>query len=141
VILADEQVPFRAAFNTEFQSVVDFPLAHIRVVGKGRALHLGMATAVTTDQEVNLLTGAAVATYTLTAANGDTVVVELEFQGTNRPGGVTFEGTYKVAKGTGRFAGATGQGWLSGWAVFVDADSGFGFFTLVGTISSPGRSR
>jgi hypothetical protein len=57
-IRADDQVPFSAAFVTEFQSVVEFPIAHIAVVGRGRALHLGAATAVTADQAVNLLTGA-----------------------------------------------------------------------------------
>ena len=57
--LAADQVPFSAAFATEFESVVAFPIAHIAVVGRGRALHLGAATAVTTDQAVNLLTGSA----------------------------------------------------------------------------------
>ena len=55
---AGDQVPFRAAFITEFESVVAFPIAHISVIGQGKALHMGATTAVTTDQAVNLITGA-----------------------------------------------------------------------------------
>src|SRR5882724_4504951 len=72
---ADEQVPFRAAFTTEFESVVEFPIVHIDVVGEGKATHLGKTTVVTTDQAVNLNTGRTSATYTFTAANRDTVVL------------------------------------------------------------------
>ena len=136
--LAADQVPFSAAFATEFESVVAFPIAHIAVVGRGRALHLGAATAVTTDQAVNLLTGVATATYTLTAANGDTVVLALEFQTTFLPGAVTFEGSYTVAGGTGRFAGATGSGSMSGSVTFLGPSNGVGSFAVAGTISSPG---
>jgi len=138
---AGEQVPFRAAFITEFESVVEFPIAHISVIGQGRALHMGATTAVTTDQAVNLITGEATATYTLTAANGDTIVLELEFQATFLPGGVTFEGSYSVAEGTGRFAGVTGGGSVSGSATFTGPSNGVGSFTVAGTISSPGSLR
>src|SRR5687767_1121033 len=51
---AGEQVPFRAAFTTQFVSTVAFPIAHLSVIGQGRALHMGATTAVTTDQAVNL---------------------------------------------------------------------------------------
>ena len=54
-VQADKEVPFRAAFITEFESVVIPPMAHIQVIGEGKATHLGKATAVTTDQEVNLI--------------------------------------------------------------------------------------
>ena len=135
---ADEQVPFRAAFTTEFESVVEFPIVHVMVIGHGTATHLGKATAVTTNQAVNLITGAATATYTLTAANGDTVVLEMEFEVTFLPDGVEFEGIYTVTGGTGRFAGATGGGTMSGSATFTGPSNGVGSFTVVGTISSPG---
>jgi hypothetical protein len=136
----DKQVPFRAAFTTEFESDVIFPIAHINVIGEGKATHLGKATTVTTDQEVNLITGQSSATYTFTAANGDTVVLEEEFQSIVDDTGtrVTFEGTYEVTGGTGRFAGATGSGTLIGSAVFTGPNNGVGSFTLTGTISSPG---
>jgi hypothetical protein len=135
---AGDQVPFRAAFITEFESVVDSPIAHISVIGQGEALHMGATTAVTTDQAVNLITGEATATYTLTAANGDTIVLELEFQVTFLLPELTFEGSYTVAGGTGRFAGATGSGSLRGSATFTGPNNGVGDFTVAGTISSPG---
>ena len=137
----DKEVPFRAAFTTEFESVVEFPIAHIAVVGEGNGTHLGKATAVTNDQVVNLVTGVSSATYTFTAANGDTVVLEMDFQSSPVDpisGGVTFEGTYAVTGGTGRFAGATGSGTLIGSAVFTGPNNGVGSFTVTGTISSPG---
>ena len=139
---ADDQVPFRAAFVTQFVSVVNFPIAHISVTGQGEAVHMGATTAVTTDQAVNLLTGEGTATYTLTAANGDTVVLALEVQTTfMSQSKVTFAGSYTVAGGTGRFAGATGCGSLTGSATFDDepnSNTGVGNFTVTGTISSPG---
>ena len=135
---AGDQVPFKASFNTQFQSVLEFPFLHLTVTGQGNASHLGATTAVTTDQLVNVLDGSATATYTLTGANGDTVILALVFQATNIPGGVTFAGTYAVAGGTGRFAGATGSGSLEGSAIFLDESSGVGGFTVAGTISSPG---
>jgi hypothetical protein len=139
----DKQVPFRAAFTTEFESVMIPgmpPFAHITVIGEGKATHLGKATAVTTNQLVNLNNGESTATYTYTAANGDTVVLEMDFQSTVDPisGAVTFEGTYEVTGGTGRFAGATGSGMLIGAAVFAGPNNGVGSFTVTGTISSPG---
>ncbi len=135
---AAKEVPFRAAFITEFKSVVEFPIAHISVIGEGQASHMGATTAVTTDQEVNLITGIATATYTLTAANGDNIVLELEFLVAFLPGLLSFEGSYTVAGGTGRFAGAIGSGLLSGSATFITPSNGIGSFTVAGTISSPG---
>lgn len=138
---ADDQVPFRAAFITTFESELNLPIARISVTGHGDAVRMGATTAVTTDQEVNLITGEATATYTLTAANGDTVVLVLEFQTTFVSQiEVTFAGSYIVAGGTGRFAGATGSGSLTGSAKFDGPSSGVGEFTVAGTVSSPGSS-
>jgi hypothetical protein len=136
---AAKEVPFRAAFITEFESIVEFPIAHISVIGEGQASHMGATTAATTDQEVNLITGSATATYTLTAANGDNIVLELEFLVTFLSAVMlSFEGSYTVAGGTGRFAGAIGSGSLSGSATFITPTNGIGSFTVAGTISSPG---
>lgn len=132
---AAHREPFRASFTTEFDSVVEFPYAIITVVGEGHALHMGATTASSTDQTVNLITGEGTATYTLTAANGDTVVLALEFQTTFVESGVTFEGTYVVIGGTGRFAGATGSGTAGGSATFTGPDNGVGSFEVSGTIS------
>ncbi len=111
--LASAEVPFKGAWATEFQSNVVGPIAYITVTGQGRASHLGKSTASTPNQQVNLVTGEGTATYTLTGANGDTVVIEMEALTTNVPGGVTFAGSYTVTGGTGRFAQATGSGALS----------------------------
>jgi len=136
---ADKQVPFSAAFTTVFVSDGNPPIAQITVLGEGQVTPLGKATAATTNQLVNLNTGESTATYTYAAANGDTVVVEEKFLSTFNPtsGRVTFDGTYVVTGGTGRFAGATGSGTLSGSAVFTGPNNGIGSFTQLGTISSP----
>lgn len=49
------------------------------VIAQGHASHPGQVTTVTGDQAVNLITREGTATYTLTAANGDTAVLALEF--------------------------------------------------------------
>ena len=93
----------------------------------------------TSDQLINLADGTGTATYTLTAADGDTVVVAISAHNTNIPGGVMFQGDYIVTGGTGRFDGATGSGFLAGSAFNTGPNTGVGSFTLAGTISSPGR--
>jgi len=138
-VSASDQVPFRAAFSTEFTSVFVPPsFLYISVTGQGNASHMGATSAVTSDQVVDLSDGSATATYTLTGANGDTVVLTMIFQTTEIPGGVTFAGDYTVAGGTGRFYGATGSGALAGSAFFTGPNNGVGSFSVAGTISSPG---
>ncbi len=51
---AGKQVPFRASFDTQFESVVAFPNITLSINGQGRALHMGRTTAATTNQVVNL---------------------------------------------------------------------------------------
>jgi hypothetical protein len=138
---ANDEVPFAASFTTQFESVVIFPIVTISVSGSGQARHLGATTAVTNDQVHNLLTGAASATYTLTGANGDTVVLALDFQAATVQGAVTFAGTYIVTGGTGRFTGATGSGSISGSAMFQGPTSGVGSFEVHGTLTSPAGDR
>jgi hypothetical protein len=139
-VSASDQVPFRAAFSTEFTSVFVPPsFLYISVTGQGNASHLGATSAVTDNQIVNVETGSATATYTLTGANGDTVVLEMVFQTTFLPNNaVTFEGDYTVTGGTGRFYGATGSGNLAGSAIVTGPNTGVGSFSVAGTISSPG---
>jgi hypothetical protein len=138
--IAANQVPFNASFTTEFTTEF-VPPFHLRVfvTGQGNASHMGRTSAVTTDQLINLADGTGTATYTLTAANGDTVVVAISAQVTNIPGGVMFQGDYTVTGGTGRFDGATGSGFIAGSAFNTGPNTGVGSFTLAGTISSPGR--
>jgi hypothetical protein len=126
-----------ADFDTQFQSVVVFPIATISVVGQGHAQHMGNSTAVTNNQMVNFISGQGTATYELTAANGDTVVLELDAATTFLPSGVTFAGTYVVTGGTGRFAGAGGVGSVLGSATFTGPTNGFGTFAVDGTLTTP----
>ena len=134
-------MPFRAAFSTEVEIEFVYPFFYISVTGQGNASHLGATTAVTDNQIVNVNTTAcATATYTLTGANGDTVVLEMIFQTTFLPNNaVTFEGTYTVTGGTGRFYGATGSGDLAGSAFVTGPNTAIGSFSVAGTISSPGH--
>ena len=138
--IAAGQVPFNASFTTEFTAEFVPPFyLRVFVTGEGNASHMGRISAVTTDQLINLQDGTGTATYTLTAANNDTLVVALSVLQSNIPGGVSFEGDYNVTGSTGRFDGATGSGSLAGSALFTGPNTGVGSFTLVGTISSPGR--
>ena len=138
--IAADQVPFSASFGTEFTSEFVPPFyLRVFVTGEGNARHMGRTSAVTTDQLINLQDGTGTATYTLTAANNDTLVVALSVLQSNIPGGVSFEGDYTVTGGTGRFEGATGSGFIAGSALFTGPNTGVGSFTLVGTISSRGR--
>ena len=121
--------------NPDVKMVLEFPFLHVFVTGQGNASHLGTTTAVSTDQLVNVIDGSATATYTLTGANGDTVILTMIFQATETPGEVTFEGTYVVTGGTGRFAGAAGTGTLEGSAVFFDESTRAGFFFRCGARS------
>ena len=101
---------------------------------------MGKTTAFTDDQLVNLIDGSGTATYTLTAANGDTLVLALVVPvgGTiNVEGGVIFSGSYTITGGTGRFNGATGSGVFGGSGLFLTETDGIGAFAVVGTISSP----
>ena len=96
---ATDQVPFRGSFTTTFQTVLQFPFLYITVEGQGNVSHMGLTSAFTDNQVANLISGSTTATYTLTAANGDTVVLEMSFQGTQVPGGFTFAGDYTVTGG------------------------------------------
>ncbi len=137
---ARKQVPFKAVFDTEFDSTVAFPIASVHVVGEGPVTHLGLTQIETTDQVVNLVTGSATATYHFVAANGDdiTVLFTEVFLPATIPPNLTFLGSWTITGGTGRFAGASGSGTTEGTVIFTGPDVGVGHFTMTGTISSPG---
>jgi hypothetical protein len=137
---AGGEKPFHANFITQFETVVEFPFLHVTVNSRGQATYMGRTTAFTDDQLVNLIDGSGSATYTLTAANGDTLILALLVQagGTiNVEGGVIFSGSYTITGGTGRFNGATGSGVFGGSGLFLTETDGIGAFAVAGTISSP----
>jgi hypothetical protein len=137
-VTAHNEQPFHANFTTQFTSALTFPLLHLTVHGKGKATYMGTTTAFTDDQVSNLIDGSGSATYTLTAKNGDTLVMTLVVRpgGTiNIEGGVLFSGSYTIIGGTGRFSGATGSGVFGGTGLFLSETTGIGAFAVVGTIS------
>jgi hypothetical protein len=137
---AGSQVPFNAGFSGEFATEFVPPsFLRILVTGEGNASQMGRTSAVTTDELVNLEDLSGTATFTLTGANGDTVVVAMTFQITEVPGGFTTAGDYTVTGGTGRFYGATGTGLVAASGMFTGPTTGVGSFTFAGTISSPGH--
>lgn len=93
--------------------------------GTGLFLHLGLtAVSVTHCTFVDMASGTGTfgpGTITLTAANEDELhlVHQGTFSLTMTPDGLTstFDMTWVVVGGTGRFAGATGSGTTNGWAL------------------------
>lgn len=55
------------------------PFVAVSGLGAGRALHLGAMTARSIEETVNLETGAGIAAYRFTAANGEDVFVDFAF--------------------------------------------------------------
>ena len=138
---AGHQVPFRASYSgtAAFNSATGTAL----FTGTGIASHLGRSTNV---NNITVWSGpvscpggfANINVETLTAANGDKLVLTGDHdQGCPAgPNAVHGTGDWIVTGGTGRFAGATGQGTFVGGA---DFNQGTFSFQLTGTISAPGR--
>ena len=132
------QVPFHASFSgtAAFTSATTALLT-----GIGHASHLGRST------NVNHITVSGPASCpggftninieTLTAANGDTLVLTGDHDQACPTGPTPSTGLaiWTVTGGTGRFAGATGRGLSDGGAYF---NQGTFSFQLTGTISAPG---
>ena len=135
---ADTQVPFHASYSGTAAYTSETTALF---TGTGIASHLGRSTNV---NNITVLSGpvscpggfANKNVETLTAANGD----KLMLTGPHdvgcpiRPGVVHGTGDWTVTGGTGRFAGATGQGTFVGGA---DFNKGTFSFQLTGTISAP----
>jgi hypothetical protein len=136
---AGHQVPFRASYS----GTAAFTSATTALfTGTGIASHLGRSINVnhiTVTGPATSCSGgfANINVETLTAANGDTLVLTgpHDVGCPTRPGVVHGTGDWTVTGGTGRFAGATGQGTFVGGA---DFNKGTFSFQLTGTISAPG---
>lgn len=136
---SDKQVPFKAVFTFATSVPGDpSPCAQLRinVTGGGTATHLGRFTTVqyqcTTFADPLSFTGGQ---YTFTAANGDTIFGTYtgRFVPIGTTGFFSIDATFTIDGGTGRFAGATGGGPVSGTATQAG-----GTVILNGTISSVG---
>jgi hypothetical protein len=104
---AEEQVSFKGTSSGVVTAVGFDPVAGIaytHVEGEGHATHLGQFT-VTGDVAVDVATGIPLGTWTLTAANGDMLFLDMGGHGIDATHGF---GAFTVAGGTGRFQGATG---------------------------------
>jgi hypothetical protein len=102
-----KDVPFKeksegVVTTVGFDPVAGEALTHVQ--GEGQATHLGHFT-VTGDVAVNVVTGIPHGTWTLTAANGDQLFLDMGGHGIDAFHGF---GSFTVIGGTGRFQGATG---------------------------------
>lgn len=139
--LAGKQVPLKGHDEGSFTLTADACGAGVFAVvvdDTGKATHMGRY-AYHSDECFNGTTGAFSGTFTMTAANGDTIsgtyagaVVDVVF-----PLGF-YEQENVITGGTGRFAGASGQFHLSGIANLATLESSQ---QISGTVSSPGAAK
>jgi hypothetical protein len=103
-------LPFQGSLEATDSDSVSFPFLSVHMAGGGNATHLGTYTAVF-DFQVDLRAPAspAVGTFTLTAANGDTIVGSLLGRAQIADGIATVVESATITGGTGRFATATGS--------------------------------
>ena len=143
--MAKDQVAIQGEFTTAFVFTSPPPLLTIHVTGDGWVSRLG-ETSCDTDSEIVDFTQQPLptltATFTLNAANGDKLVVEMN--GVAIPaedGSVTFDGALIFTGGTGRFIQATGTGEFHGAATPTSDTGGVGWFAIEGSVSSVGASK
>jgi hypothetical protein len=113
-VAAEEQVPFKGSIQTaEILDFSGFPTAVTSsAVGTGNATHLGRFTVVwVVEIDFTLPGGAAIGSGVYTAANGDSLFVDLVGHGapTENPDVISIVDVQTITGGTGRFAGATGS--------------------------------
>jgi hypothetical protein len=137
---ASDQVPFRASIDTEPMMVGSCGpgCLQLEISGTGHATHLG-STEIAGPSQVDVVLGQQTGTSTLTAANGDTMVIAVagtvDFHGPNPTDPVSFQGEWQVIGGTGRFENAAGGGTYSGTSA-----GSVGNLLLSGSVNSPGGS-
>ena len=111
---AEKAVPFKGSVQTlETLDFTGFPTAVTSsAIGTGNATHLGQFT-VTWKVVIDftLPGGAAIGSGVYTAANGDSLFVDLVGHGvpTENPDVISIVDVQTITGGTGRFAGATGS--------------------------------
>jgi hypothetical protein len=136
--VAGGQVPFKAKYVLEADVVFNLPMATVISEGAGVASHLGAFQQHSISETANLATGQGVAKQVFTAANGDELTLDFEFQLAPTATGFLVSGVWKIASGTGRFTGASGGGTYGGEAVFTSGTTLTVAFEMVGKISSVG---
>jgi hypothetical protein len=134
---AQHQVPFRGSLEG-FGTLTPLgpTTAFAELEGTGNAAHLGLFTFASTAV-VDFAANLGVATWTFTAANGDTLTATA-IGSADPPATPPILHVVEMAKitgGTGRFAGATGSFIMERHFNFA---TGTTFGTFEGTISPPG---
>jgi hypothetical protein len=135
---AAEQVKFKGHFSG---SLAFDGVSFIQLTGAGNASKLGRST---NSSAVSIVGPAASCPggfaihgeETVTGANGDQITWTIDDDAcpTDTPNVYRISATYTVTGGTGRFAGATGQGTIE---CLGDFANGTFDFTVTGTISRP----
>ena len=140
VIHADSTVPFHASINTTPVVVGGSPTTlELDIPGTGEGTHVGQLQ-IDGPSHVDLVTTIQTGSSTLTAADGSSF--DFSFVGTVHLTGpaptdlVTFQGTWHVTSGTGRFGDVSGGGTYHG-----SAQGPAGFLFLDGSLSNPGKKK
>jgi len=134
---AADTVPFRAQIitNVQFTGSCGPACLSLSITGSGLGLHFGHIT-ITGPSQINLATLTQTGSSVLVASNGSTAL--MSFAGTFVPGATpdvaTFQGSWTIGSGTGRFEGETGSGTYSG-----SAAGSIGVLNLDGVLSNPGN--
>jgi hypothetical protein len=142
IVGAADQVPFRAVISGDSEITNGFEDFH----GAGTASHMGR-TRAHMQHIVTLAIEILDGQFTFTAANGDVLCGSYSGQGEvvselGDPLLISFEGTYTVEGGTGRFAGATGGGEITGLvSPNPTLEGASADLSFEGTISRPNAGR
>jgi hypothetical protein len=138
---AGEQVPLKGGDSGSFTLTPDACGTGVFAVvidDAGEATHVG-AYAYHANECFNAATGAFSGTFTITAANGDTIFGTYAGAVVDVVGDLGFyEQDNVITGGTGRFVGASGEFHLSGIANLATLESSQ---EISGTVSSPGAAK
>jgi len=140
--IAGDEVPYKGKeVGAVTRGAFQFPFSYNSTVAEGEATYIGHYT-LTGNFVVDVRFGTATGVFTLIAANGDMLFLDME--GHTVPTDLTKTvANFTVTGGTGRFEGATGS---------FTADNQFGFAVnlpvspnpyvaeIEGTISTPGAN-
>jgi hypothetical protein len=143
--MASDQIPYQAEeVGAVTKGAFQFPFSHQSTVAEGEATLFGHYTLIG-NFVVDVTSGTATGVFTLTAANGDMLFLDMEGHAIlTDPTRTTTVANFTVTGGTGRFEGATGS---------FSADNQFGFAVnlpvspnpyvaeIEGTISTPGANK
>ena len=138
VTRAGSSVPFHASIDTSVAVVGGTPTTlNLQISGIGQGSLVGRLE-VDGPSQVHLVNATQTGTSTLTAADGSSFDFSFSgtvvFTGPSPADPVTFQGTWHITSGEGRFEAVSGGGTYRGSAAGPS-----GLLLLDGTLSNPGR--